>query len=482
MTTPLPVIISPNAADDLTASWVWLRDRNPRAADEWLAGIRDTILAFGAMPDPRHALVKLAALIDWEVFEREWAGFFPSGKGRPATEPRLVAGLLYLQHAFRLSDEAVLARWVENPYYQHFTGETFFQHLPPIDPSSLTRWRGRIGEEGVEWLLTQTIRAGQKSGTINEDSAKRVAVDTTVMEKNIAYPTDARLYERARDQLAALAQEAGVELRQSYARLAPRLALQVGRYAHAKQFKRMRKALKRLKGYTGRVMRDLRRQLDDIPEGGLRDRIIARLALVSQLLHQEPRGADKIYALHEPGVDCISKGKARVRYEFGCKVSVTATLDEGFVVGMRSFPGNPYDGHTLRPALEQVEILTDLRPDLAVVDRGYRGHGEHRTRVLISGTRRGLTPKLIAELRRRSAIEAEIGHMKTDGRLSRCPLKGSIGDAIFAVLCACGHNIRKILAHLRAWLAWMIAALLAAQTHADQRHQIVMPAGRFCSG
>ena len=421
------------------------------------------------MIDPRHELVKLAALIDWEVFQREWAVFFSSHKGRPATDPRLVAGLLYLQHAYRLSDEAVVARWVENPYYQHFTGETFFQHRLPIDASSLTRWRKRIGEEGVEWMLTQTIQAGQKSGVIDEGSAKRVAVDTTVMEKNIAYPTDARLYERARDQLAVLAQEAGVDLRQSYARLAPRLALQVGRHAHAKQFKRMRKALKRLKGYTGRVMRDLRRHLQDIPEGGLRDRIIAKLALVSQLLHQQPKGADKIYALHEPEVDCISKGKARVRYEFGCKVSVATTLDEGFVVGMRSFPGNPYDGHTLRPVLEQVEILTDQRPDLAVVDRGYRGHGEHRTRVLISGTKRGLTPKLIADLRRRGAIEAEIGHMKTDGRLARCPLKGTVGDALFAVLCACGHNIRKILAHLRAWFAWIIALLSTAET--DPKHR-----------
>jgi IS5 family transposase len=423
------------------------------------------------MIDPRHELVKLAALIDWGVFEREWAGFFPSHKGRPATEPRLVAGLLYLQHAYRLSDEAGVARWVENPYYLHLMGETFFQHRLPIDPSSLTRWRKRIGEEGVGWMLTQTIQAGQKSGVIDEGSAKRVAVDTTVMEKNIAHPTDARLYERAREQLVDLAQEAGLELRQSYA---PRLALQVGRYAHAKQFKRMRKALKKLKGYTGRVMRDLRRHLDDIPEVGLRDRIIAKLALVSQLLHQQPKGSDKIYALHEPDVDCISKGKARVRYEFGCKVSVATTLDEGFVVGMRSFPGNPYDGHTLRPALEQVEILTEQRPELAVVDRGYRVHGVEETRVLISGTRRGLTPKLIADLRRHSTIEAEIGHMKTDGRLSRCPLKGTIGDALFALLCACGHNIRKILAHLRSWLAWIIAALWSAQTPPDRQRQTVI--------
>ena len=428
------------------------------------------------MIDPRHELVKLAALIDWGVFEREWAGFFPSHRGRPATEPRLVAGLLYLQHAYRLSDEAVVARWVENPYYQHFTGETFFQHRLPIDASSLTRWRKRIGEEGVEWMLTQTIQAGQKSGVIDEGSARRVAVDTTVMEKNIAHPTDSRLYERAREQLVVLAQEAGVDLRQSYARLSPRLALQVGRYAHAKQFKRMRKALKKLRGYTGRVMRDLRRHLQDIPEGGLRDRIIAKLALVSQLLHQQPKGSDKIYALHEPEVDCISKGKARVRYEFGCKVSVVTTLDEGFVVGMRSFAGNPYDGHTLKETLGQVTVLTDRRPELAVVDRGYRGHDEDQTRVLISGSRRGLTPKLIADLRRRSAIEAEIGHMKTDGRLTRCPLKGMSGDALFAVLCACGHNIRKILAHLRAWLAWMSALLWTAETQPNGRYQADTPA------
>jgi IS5 family transposase len=146
--------------------------------------------------------------------------------------------------------------------------------------------------------------------------------------------------------------------------------------------------------------------------------VLDKLVLVSHLLHQAAKGGEKIYALHEPEVDCISKGKARVRYEFGCNVSIATTLDEGFIVGMRNFPGNPYDGHTLALTLEQVEILTDQRPDLAVVDHGYRGHGVLKTRVLISVTRRGLTPKLFADLHRRSAIEAEIGHMKTDGRLS----------------------------------------------------------------
>jgi IS5 family transposase len=426
------------------------------------------------MIDMRHELVKLADLIDWEFFEREWAGFFPSTTGRPATPPRLVAGLMYLQHAWRLSDEAVIARWVDSPYVQHFTGETFFQHQPPIHPSSLSRWRDRIGEEGAEWLLTKTIEAARSGGAMDDSSLSRVSVDTTVMEKNIAYPTDGRLFETARRKLVAMARDLGLTLRQTYARKAPQLALQVGRYAHARQFRRMRKALRTLRGYTGRVLRDIRRQLDVIPAGPIRAGVLKMLARVSKLLHQAPKAKGKIYALHEPDVDCISKGKARVRYEFGCKVSVATTIDGGFVVGMRAMPGNPYDGHTLAEALEQVETLTDRRPALAVVDRGYRGHDVRGTQVLISGMRRGLTKGLKAQLRRRSAIEPEIGHMKTDGRLARCPLKGTSGDAIFAVLCGCGHNIRKILARLRAFSALFIAWIANAvrpSTAADGRRR-----------
>ena len=415
------------------------------------------------MINMRHELVKLAALIDWDVFEREWDGFFPSHTGRPATLPRLVAGIFYLQHTFALSDEAVVARWTENPYWQHFCGETFFQHRPPLDPSSLTRWRKRIGEEGVEWLLTQTIEAGKRAKVVKGNDLKRVTIDTTVMEKNIAHPTDARLYETARRKLVGLAREAGIGLRQTYNRLAPRLAGQVGRYAHARQFKRMRKALRRLKGYTGRVLRDIERQLDKVPEGALKARMMEMIALATRLLAQKPKDKGKLYSLHEPAVDCISKGKAHKRYEFGTKVSVATTNRGGFVVGMRALPGNPYDGHTLAEALEQIEVLTDQKPELAFVDRGYRGHGVENVKVFISGARRGVTRTIAKLLHRRSAIEPMIGHMKNDGRLTRCPLKGTEGDALFAVLCGCGHNIRMILRHLRAvlrQLIWFITSVL----------------------
>ena len=202
---------------------------------------------------------------------------------------------------------------MENPYFQHFTGETFFQHRAPIHPSSLSRWRGRIGDEGVEWLLTRTIEAGRASGAVTSNSLSEIAVDTTVMEKAIAHPTDSRLYERARRSLVTLAGQAGIRLRQTYNRLAPRLAGQVGRYAHARQFRRMRRALRTLKGYTGRILRDVERKLGAVPDGPLRDRINDRMALVTRLLRQTPKSPRKLYALHEPAVDCIAKGKARVR-------------------------------------------------------------------------------------------------------------------------------------------------------------------------
>ena len=193
----------------------------------------------------KHPLVKLAELIDWSVFETRWAEFFPSRTGRPASSPRLIAGLLYLQHTFACSDEDLIWTWVENPYWQHFCGETYFQHEPPIDPSSMTRWRQRVGEEGVEWLLTETIETARRGKMVKAKSFEKIIIDTTVMEKAVAYPTDSRLLERGRQHLVKLASALGITLRQNYNREAPRLATQVGRYAHAKQFRRMKASRKR---------------------------------------------------------------------------------------------------------------------------------------------------------------------------------------------------------------------------------------------
>lgn len=397
----------------------------------------------------QHPLARLAQHIDWRVFEEKWAGHFKSSRGRPATSPRLIAGLLYLQHTFALSDEDVVWGWVENPYWQLFCGETWFQHRPPIDPSSLTRWRQRIGEEGLEWMLTQTIKAAESTKTVKQQSFQKIIVDSTVQEKAIAYPTDSKLLERARQHLVKLAAEGGLVLRQNYNREAPRLAGQVGRYAHAKQYKRMRASLKKLKTLVGRVCRDVERKAGKMP-GALRDKATDLLAKTKRLLTQKQKDKNKLYSLHAPEAECIAKGKARQPYEFGVKVSIATTHKEGLVVGMRSMPGNPYDGHTLFETLEQVAILTDCQPKEVFVDLGYRGAAvQPGTEVYHHKLRRGITPRLRRDVRRRSAIEPAIGHMKNDGRLRRNWLKGRDGDAFHALLCGCGHNLRMILRKLR---------------------------------
>ncbi|QPN33432.1 IS5 family transposase [Diaphorobacter sp. JS3051] len=402
----------------------------------------------------RHPLIRLAALMDWDQIEQHFASHFTSGRGRPALPPRLVAGLLYLQHANDASDEAVVNTWLENPYWQFFTGETYLQTELPIDPSSLTRWRQRIGEEGVELLLAVTIEAARSAGLINKASVQRVIVDTTVMPKAIAHPTDSRLLDTSRQHLVKAAQAHGLRLRQNYNRVVPKLAAQIGRYAHARQFKRMRRAVRTLRSRVGRVHRDVQRQLGSLPEKA-RLELQELLQRTDRILTQRTKDKNKLYALHAPEVECISKGKARTPYEFGVKVSVATTLKEGLVVGMRSMPGNPYDGHTLAEQLEQVGILTgtDRPPHTVIVDKGYRGVEVEGVRILRSGQRRGITRTLKAMIHRRSAIEPAIGHMKMDGRLDRNPLKGALGDAIHAVMCGAGHNLRLILAALRLYCA-----------------------------
>ena len=402
-------------------------------------------------------------MIDWSIFETRWSAFFPSKTGRPATPPRLVAGLLYLQHTFACSDEELVWAWVENPYWQHFCGETYFQNEPPIDPSSLTRWRQRVGEKGVEWLLTETIEAARRGKVVKKQSFDKIIVDTTVMEKAVAYPTDSRLLERGRQHLVKLATTLGIRLRQNYNRQAPRLAVQVGRYAHAKQLRRMKATLKSLRSLISRVWRDIDRKLDRQDEATAA-RAEAILARVKRVLTQKPKDKNKLYSLHAPEVECITKGKARQPYEFGVKVTVATTHKEGLVVGMRSMPGNHYDGHTLPEAVEQVSILTDHPPKAVFVDKGYRGVAVAGVAIWRSGQKRGVTPAIKKAILRRSAIEPAIGHMKNDGRLRRNWLKGSLGDALHAVLCGAGHNLRMILRALRLCFAYLLGCLWANDT------------------
>ncbi len=301
-----------------------------------------------------------------------------------------IAGLLYLKHAYDLSDEAVCERWLENPYWQFFTGEVVFQTRLPCDASSLTRWRQRLGEAGMEELLAHTINAAHAMQAVDARELSRVIVDTTVQEKAIAYPTDSRLLEVARKKLVLLAKRHGIGLRQSYARQGPALSRKAGRYAHARQFKRtcqfkrMRRVLRRQRTVLGRLVRDIQRKLDQV-NTGVRERIAVWLERAQRLYTQRPKDKQKLYALHAPEVECIGKGKARQAYEFGVKVGIAVTACKGLVVGARSFPGNPYDGDTLAEQLEQTRgLLQDVsvEPTVAIVDLGDRGRAVDGVQVL----------------------------------------------------------------------------------------------------
>ena len=412
----------------------------------------------------KHELAQLAGKIDWDFIDGEIAPLY-SDKGRPGIETRFAIGLLLLKHIYGLSDEGVCERWVYDPYFQHFTGEEFFQHEFPHERSDLSHWRKRLGDK-LELLLAESLRVAHESGALRTRDLKRVTVDTTVQPKNISFPTDAKLLHAAIKGLNRLASKHGVRLRQSYVRIAKRAAMMAGRYAHAKQFNRHRRQLRILRTRLGRLIRDIRRKIAG--RQNIEAVFEAPLSRASQIRSQQQRQRGwKLYSFHAPEVECIGKGKASAPYEFGVKASVVTTNARApggqFVLHAKSLPGNPYDGHTLRDVIEDTQTLTGCEIERAYVDKGYRGHdAQNPRRVFISGQKRGVFGVIKRELKRRAAIEPVIGHMKAEGHLGRCYLKGRDGDAANAVLTAVGYNFRRILAWLRALLCLILAALWRA--------------------
>lgn len=395
-----------------------------------------------------HELCRLSEMMDWSRFEVQFAELFPSDKGCPATATRLIVGLFYLKHAFNVSDESLIARWVENPYWQYFCGEQYLQHNFPIGPTSLVKWRHRLGEEGVTSLLQEMLQVGIKTKVLKMDDMKQVIVDTTVQEKAISYPTDSKLFHTARRCLVRLAKKHGLALRQSYTRLSKKALFQANCYARARQMKRVRRKTKQLKTYCGRVYRNILRELEKQPS--LKDVFQEVLQRAKQLLTQEKHTPRKLYSWHAPEVECIAKGKSHKRYEFGVKTSIVTTHRSNFVLGIKTFTGNPYDGHTLKEALAHVEKLVGRRPEIGYVDRGYRGHEELKTKIIISRQKRFMKTRAMRQaMKRRNAIEPIIGHLKSDTRLHRNYFKGELGDKVNALLSAIGHNFRIILKKLR---------------------------------
>jgi IS5 family transposase len=414
-----------------------------------------------------HALVKLARTIDWGFLEEKFGAVYKDGAGQPPLPTRLMAGLAILKHTYNLSDEMVCELWVENPYYQYFCGEEFFQHRLPLDRTSMTHWRNRMGEERLQALLQESLAVATRTGAMKPSELSRVIVDTTVQPKNITFPTDAKLLNRAREKLVKLAKQLGVELRQSYTRVGKFALIKHQRYAHAKQFKRANRALRTLKTYLGRVIRDIARKIEGNPD--LEAKFAWLLSLARRVRAQE-RGqrGPKIYSLHAPQVECIGKGKPHKPYEFGVKVSVATTLKHSkggqFVAHVQALPGNPYDGHTLAEVIPAIEQLVGNTIERLHTDAGYRGHNappEYKFKIYTAKQKRRVTPAIKREMKRRSAVEPVIGHLKEDHRMGRNYLAHRRGDFNNAILAAVGYNFRRLIRWLRSLLRLFLAGVFA---------------------
>jgi len=433
-----------------------------------------------AMIDMRHPLVVLTAQLPWSRIEAALAPNFThqdrtpkeqrtedllgqhavqfgggvSAAGRPRLSLRLMASLLYLKNSYNLSDEELVVRWSENVVWQYFSGQEYYEPRLPCDATQIGRFRRAIGEEGLEQLLKATIETAVQIKAIKPVEFERIIVDSTVQEKAIAHPVDSRLLEIARHKVVSAAKRAGINLKQTFAKECKTLGRKAGGYAHAKQFKRMRKVVKRQRTILGVVLREVARKLN-LPENlssnskALND-LHMWIARAERIRTQQRHDKNKLYALHAPEVECIAKGKARNPYEFGVKVSLAVTHKSGLMVGARSFPGNPFDGHTLAAQLEQTSnLLQDLNraPKQVVVDLGYRGVDADNPGIEIihRGRYKTMTDQQKRWLKRRQAIEPMIGHVKFDNRMDRCWLQGALGDALHALSCAAGYNIRWLL-------------------------------------
>jgi len=424
--------------------------KNPKtvAQDELFRTRLENIIA------PRHELVKLAGLVDWAGLTDDLSYFYCADNGRPGGSVRLMAGLCFLKDMKGLSDEEVCAVWRENPYFQHFCGETFFQHGLPVEPPSLSIFRGRIGEAGMERLLKETINLGLQTGAVSKRDLQQITVDTTVQEKAVHFPTDVRLCHKAREELVALAKHEEVPFRQSYVRKSKKAVFMANRYMAARQAKRARKKIKEVRNYLGRVLRDIE---SAVKRGQLLSEKFAAALGKARIIHHQtlrPQCKEKLYSWHAPEVECIAKGKAHKKYEFGCKASYASTNRSNFIVGAMALHGKPYDGHTLKAALRQVEKLTGITPGEAQVDLGYRGHGlKGQTDIVLARQKRGVTPAKRKRQKRRNAIEPIIGHLKNDRKVGpRNWLQGKHGDKINAIAMAIGFNLRKILRKIFLWL------------------------------
>ncbi len=395
-----------------------------------------------------HELCILANEIEWMSVESEFTGYY-TNFGRPSIPIRKIVGLVLLRQIYNLSDEALIDRWIENPYWQYFCGEHNFQKIKPMDPTEFVKFRKRIGAEGAEKLLKLSIKLFG-----NEAKENEILVDSTVQEKNITYPTDSKLHHRIIKNVNKIADESGIKLRQTYKRISKQLLIDQRFRNHPKRKKKAHAAARKLKTIAGRLVRDVDRKMNDEQKTQYSE----RFDVFRQILKQKKTDKNKIYSLHELAVSCIAKGKEAKKFEFGNKTRIVLTKNCGIIVGALAFENNLYDGHTLEEHLSQTERLTGHRPKVGIVDRGYRGRKNIEGTEIISPKPPGKNAtnyqkqKARKRYRARAGIESIIGHIKHDHRMLRNYLKGVIGDKINTLIAAAAFNFKKKLNRIKVEL------------------------------
>jgi transposase, IS5 family len=403
----------------------------------------------------RHPLYILANQIQWNIFEDAFTPLY-SEEGRPGKPIRLMVSLLMLKHIRNLSDESVVEQWFENIYYQYFSGEKTYACGVPCDPSELVHFRNRVGAAGIELILKESIRVNGRDGQEQE-----AATDTTVQEKNITYPTDNKLHRKIIKKCVGIAADENIELRQSYTRTVKKLLMEQRFRNHPKNKGRARKADRKIKTIAGRLVRELERKLTP----GLHQ---DTLELFKRVLAQKKTDSNKVYSLHEPHTQCMSKGKEHKKYEFGSKVSIITTKTTGVIIGAINIERNVHDSKTLQPAIEQQQRLTNIILKQNFVDRGYRGVKEVLGTTIVTPDKPSKQrtayqkQKLRNGFKRRAAIEPKIGHLKQDHRLSRNFYKGINGDNINVMLAAAAMNFKRMINKWKANPLVLLAQILKA--------------------
>lgn len=405
--------------------------------------------------NPKDPLMLLNQAMPWEVLEQEFSPLYAE-LGRPAKEIRLMCGLLILKQLENLSDEALLKSWVRNPYFQAFCGERTFQWRAPCAASDLSHFRRRIGEEGAEKIFGLSVKLHEPKAV-----EKEVLFDTTVQEQNITFPTDSKLRVKVIGACWKLAEGHGIRLRRSYRRKVKDLIRKINFTRGVKRNQIANKCTRRLKTVGGVLVRELKRKLPALVLEGYGE----RFSLFERVLTQSRHDKNKVYSLHQPQVQCIAKGKAHKKYEFGSKVCFGVTKKSGILVAAKNFTGNPYDGDTLPDTIRQMSRILGWKPEVGITDRGFRG------RKIVEEVRI-LTPenegKRLSEaekkrnrkrFRRRSAIEPIIGHLKNDFRMARNYLKHSLGDAINALMAA-AFNFQKWMQTAKLYLCSVFFTIL----------------------